>query len=342
MIIPVKRTRGTKFIPLIRILEGLGENAEIEFRGAINEFLEEIFEDDLEISNFFKWEIAFEAEFANMLLDYLCASEPLIKEYFTGKGRLKSEYKNICIEIQQNEKLLIDYVKRFSADHPVIAVIENWESLQLPIHSFPLMHSFFLLTAKMQLDIEFTAKFDQQVDKYNAIWKKEYFQTTIFNNLITIICSLLNALHTNLSAFEDNSSLTKLNNARKVTMLQILNLICTEFKIPLKTIAASILSIPMSDLEILINEINASPSIGSIIKQIERRERQKERLSPPDPDNTSNEFYISRPVSAFDVQLEQLKPLIPVDIDLDNLDSLDDEKLLQIYKEIFKKRYELL
>ncbi|HFJ9482210.1 hypothetical protein [Bacillus cereus] len=333
MVIPTKRIRGTKFIPLIRLLEGLGHNAEVISKHMIDEFIEEVFEDDTEIGKFLKCEITFGAEIANMLLDYICINEPLIKEYFTKKQNLESEYKGRWIKVQEDKKLLMDYVKRFSGEAPAV---KNFESLYLQNHSHPLLNSVFLVIAKMQLDFEFTAKSNEHINKYNAIWKEKHFQTTIFNNIITIICSSINAIQANLSIFNDNSLLNKLNNARKAILLQILNLISTEFKIPFGTLASGRLNIPMQDLNFWLDAFNMHPSIGSTIKQIESRERQKQRLSPPNPDDTSNEFYIAKPASAFDVILERLKPLIPIDMDLEDL---DDEESLKIFKEIYKQYY---
>ncbi|MEB9503158.1 hypothetical protein P4J13_04105 [Bacillus anthracis] len=333
MVIPIKRIRGTKFIPLIRLLEGLGDNAEAMSKHMIDEFMEAVFEDDTDIGEFLKFEITFGAEIANMLLDYICINEPLIKEYFTKKKNLESEYKSKWIKIQEDKKLLVDYVERFTGEDPAV---KKSESLYFQNRSAPLVNSIFLVIAKMQLDIEFTAKSNEHINKYNVIWKKKHFQTTIFNNIITIICSSLNAIQTNLSVFNDNSFLNKLNNARKATLLQILNLISTEFKIPFETLASSKLNIPIQDLICWLNALNMHPSIGSTIKQIENRERQKERLSPPNPDDTSNEFYIAKPASPLDILLERLKPLLPIDVDLEDLDDVES---INVFKEIYKQYY---
>lgn len=334
MVIEKKRTRGTRFVPLIRFLENFWD---IEYSSieSFDESSEEIFGDDIEIKNFYKCQAAIEIEIAQMLIDYLCSNEPLINGYFTEKKTIEIENKKIRVRMTEDNQFLLDYVKRFSKEYPEVTELTASEPRDTPIFI-----AMYLLIAIIELSNEYEESINNLIEKYNTIWKTQHFQTTIFDNLIKIINSSLNAIQTTLALFQDNGFIKKLYMARKLTFLKVLNLISIEFNIPLETLTASNLKIDDQDLKKWLELLRAYPSISEIIKRIEKQERYKEKGSPPDPFDPSKEFYKAKPVSSEDIQLEFLKDIFH--FDFDTMEDDDFEKFKRIYKEAWIKYYEFL
>lgn len=326
MYIPVKRTRGTKVIPLIRLLESLVENT--------SEYIDEMYsKDDLEFCNFLKWDIAFGCETGNMLLNYISADYPLINDYFIKKKNIISKYKKHQLKIKTDKHLLMYYVERALKDN------------EQPRKKIDPSSVWTELIAEIEIAFERSEALDKLLEDSNRELKNAYFQTTVFNNILVLIVSSLNAIQTNLDAYKDEKFMRKVNNSRKLKLLIILKMISNQFDIPLETFTSNGLSIPIQELEIVMDE-GLYPSVSTTIKTIEQRRRQKEKQSPP---SSLGEFYIAKPVDVDDLRVEAIKQALPKDInlntidepdDLDNLEGIEDSEILHLLKEQARKYYE--